>query len=266
MRWRIENELADPTAAAWRENDTAARGLVEDRLGRSSPPPYDPTSVEVDVDGDTLVVEFVDRGAARQRLGLLVLPYLHGEGVQARYVVNADEFAVRAPDGQRVVNDPVGATVRDDRAVWTGVAAIDDPIPGAESWAAPEPGDACVVVGSGATAGVRAGVVTALEPLDPPLYGAYALGSLLVAGLTYGIYTTQAHTFEPRLEAAAIATATLPYLYLVARLHPPQAGGLGAAVERVLAVFGTVLVGLIGGVALAWLAAVAGRRYERSSR
>jgi hypothetical protein len=117
VRWHVENELTGPTASTWRENVTAARERAEERLNRTSGPPYDPDGLEVRVEGDTLVVGFVDRRAARQRLGVLVLPYLHGEGVQVRYVVNADEFAVEAGDGRRVVNEPAGATVEDGRAV-----------------------------------------------------------------------------------------------------------------------------------------------------
>jgi hypothetical protein len=37
-----------------------------------------------------ITTEFVDRGAARQRLGLLVVPYLNGEGSVTNYVINAD--------------------------------------------------------------------------------------------------------------------------------------------------------------------------------
>lgn len=265
VRWRIENEVRAPTATDWRENRTAVRQLVADRVDRRSTPPYDPIAVEVELEGDTLVVEFVDRGAARQRFGLLVLPYLHGEGVQARYVINADEFVVESPAGQRPVNEPAGANVENGRVVWRGVAAADERMESAEVWTAPEPGDTYVVFGSGATAGVRGGLVTTLEPLDPDLYGPYVLGLFFVAGLTYGIYALQSNRLERRVVAGAVVASALPYIYLVASLHPPQAGGLGGAVLRLSAVVGTILIGLAGGMLLGAWASVAERRAEEST-
>ena len=265
VRWRIENEVRDPTATDWGENRTAVQRLVADRLDRRSRPPYDPVGVEVELRGDTLVIEFVDRGAARQRFGLLVLPYLHGEGVQARYVINADEFVVEAPAGQRPVNEPAGADVANDRVVWRGTAATGERMEHGELRTAPEPGDTYLVFGSGATAGARAGLATTLEPLDPGLYGSYVLGLLSVVGLTYGIYALQRNRLERRVVAGAVVAAALPYLYLVTSLHPPQAGGLGGAVLRVFAVAGTVLIGLSGGTLLGAWASLAGRGAEESS-
>lgn len=264
VRWRVENEVRAPTATDWRENRTAVRRLVADRVDRRSAPHYDPTAVEVGMEGDTLVVEFVDRGAARQRFGLLVLPYLHGGGVQARYVINADEFVVEAPAGQRPVNEPAGADVENDRVVWRGAAASDERLERAELRTAPEPGDTYVVFGSGATAGVRGVLATTFEPLDHGLYGRYALGLLLVVGLTYGLYALQGDRLPRRVVAGVVAAAALPYLYLVASLHPPQTGGLGGAVLRLFAVVGTVLIGLTGGLLLGAWASVSGRRAESS--
>lgn len=269
VRWHVENELADPTASRWRENGAAARVRVEEELTRSFGPPYDPESLEVSVEGDTLVVGFVDRSAARQRLGVLVLPYLHGEGVQARYVVNADEFVVEGPAGHRVVNEPAGATVEDGRAVWRGVAAGDERMDGGELWTAPEPGDTYVVFGSGGTAEARSILVTGLEPLDPGLYGRYLLGLLVVAGLTAGGYALHRRRVERRVErrlvAGGVALAILPYLYLVARLHPPPTGGLGGFFLRLLAVGATVFIGLTGGFLLWAWATITEPRDERAT-
>lgn len=264
VAWRVENEVREPTAAEWRENETALRDLVAHRIDRTSTPPFDPATPDVRIEGDTATIQFVDRRAARQRLGLLVVPYLHGEGVQARYVVNADEFVVVAPDGQRVVNEPAGATVDGDRAVWRGVASTDRGLEGDEVWDAPEPDDTYVVVGAGATAGVRSTLVTGFEPLDPRSYGWYVLGLLFVVGLTYGAYTLQGNRFERRFVAGAVVLVILPYLYLVASLHPIS-GGLGGFFDRVLAAAATLLVGLLGALLLGGGAVLAARRSDRSS-
>lgn len=265
VRWRVENEVREPTAADWRENRSAVRRLVTARLDRRSGPPHEPTAVETALEGETLVVEFVDRGAARQRFGLFVLPYLHGEGVQTRYVINADEFAVEGPSGQEAVTEPAGATVEDGRVVWSGVAATGERVEGAEVWAAPEPGDTYVVFGSGATAGVRGSLATTVEPLVPALYGRYVLGLLVVAGLTYGAYALQGTRLEPSVVTGGVLATALAYLYFVASIHPPRTGGLGGAVEQLFAVVATFLIGLTGGSLLAAWASVAERRTGRSS-
>ena len=188
-----------------------------------------------------VTTEFVDRGAARQRLGLLVVPYLNGEGKTNRYVINADRFVVAAPDGGRIVNEPAGATVGDGRAVWTGVAATEEDR--AAAWQAPQPGNTYVITGSGATAGARSTAVTTLEPLDPGLYGRYGLGLLFVVLATYGIYRLQGTRLPRRSVAGGIALAALPYVAGVAAIHPWWPAGIGALAWPLLG----IAVALAGG-------------------
>jgi len=250
VRWRVESEVADPTATEWRENRSAARERVEYRLSRSSRPPYDPVDLDVSVDGSSVVVEFVDRGAARERLGLLVLPYFHGEGFRSRHVVNADEFVVVAPDGHRVVNEPTGATVEGDRAVWTGVAATDGLYEEAMPDAAPEPGNTYVVAGAGATAPVRAALVVALEPLEPRLYGFYAAGTALAILLAAVGYAASRRTLDRRWLGAGAAVAVVPYAALVFVMHPiPSPGTLPGYAQRTLMLLLAVGAGLFGALA-----------------
>lgn len=250
VRWRVENELTEPTASRWREDPAAARQHVAATVGRTSEPPSEPDELDVTVVDGGVVVTFVDREAARQRFGLLVLPYLHDEGDRSEYVVNADVLAVRAPDGQRVVNRPDDATVEGDRAVWYGVAATDGRPSETELWTAPEPRDTYVVTGSGVTAGVRGRFVTALEPLDPALYGRYALGLLVVAGLAYGPYAVWGSRLRRRVVTGSLFVAAVPYLLLVASLHPLTAGGIGAGIQRFFLAAVAVLSGLAGGLLL----------------
>lgn len=253
VRWHVENKMADPTAAEWRQNVAVARGVVADRLDDRWRHPHDPTGVTVDMDGDTLVVEFVDRGAARQRFGLLLLPHLHGEGVETRYVINADRFVVVAPEGQRIVNEPTDATVSGDRVTWTGIADGDGGR-ASETWIAPEPGDTYVVRGSGVSAGVREPVVVTLEPLEPYMYGIYGLGALLVLGLPLGIAAGRSHRLGTRELVARLALVVAPYVLLVAAMHllqPP--GTLPGFAGLLMLAGGTVVVTLVGGSAMwAW--------------
>lgn len=248
VRWRVENEVRPRAAEAWREDPEVAERRAREALDYGFVRPSNPTDLSVRVREDTVVVEFVDRGAVRERLGLLVLPYFHGEGSPHRWTVNADELVVEAPEGHRIVNEPTGGTVEEDQVVWTGSI---------EHYSGREPGDAYVVAGKGETADVRAAAATAVMPLDPALYGLYGVGLLLVAGVTFGVYTVQGTRLGPRRVLAAIGIVSLPYVFLVAGGHPPSLGGLGGAFLFTFGVLGTVLLGVIGGTVLYQLAAAA---------
>lgn len=260
VHWRVENELSEPTASEWREDPGAAERQYRDAVTYGFRAPASPGEPTIEMRGDTLVIEVVDRGAARQRLGLLVVPYFHGEGSTHRWVVNADELVVRAPSGHRILNDPAGASVEEDRAAWTGY--IGGSSRRDVSSAAPEPGDTYVVIGDGVTVDARAVIVTGLMPLDPALYGMYALGLLLVAGVSFGTYTIEGSRLGPRRVLAGVATVSLPYLLLVLAAHPPNLGGLGGFFLFVVGLLGTILLGLIGGASLYLRAAAA----EEASR
>lgn len=256
VRWHVENDVADPTATAWRENETAARHRVEDRIDWRGSPPYDPAALDVAVADQTVVIEFVDRGAARSRFGLLVLPYLHGEGVEARYVVNADEFVIEAPEGQRITNEPAGATVEDDRAVWSGVASVDDPMEGAETWTAPEPGDTYVVVGAGPTTAIGTTLALTFEPLFPRLYGFYAVGLLVALGLSSVGYVTARRELHRRWLATGATAAAIPYVVFVLSWHPIQpAGTLPGTGQRVVMLLIAAALGLVAALVLFAVAA-----------
>lgn len=251
--WHVENQVTDPTADTWRENETALRERVDERLEWRGGPPFDPSAPTVTVEGDTATVSFVDRNAARQRFGLLVVPYLHGEGVEARYVVNADVFVVAAPEGHRVVNDPAGATVEDDRAVWEGVASTGGRVEGDELRAAPEPGDTYVVFGSSEVATVSAPVTLTLLPLVPALYGFYLLGSLVVLGLSGAGYGHARRELDRRW-LVGLAVPTVGFVAFVLSLHPiPPSGTLPGFGMRLMLLLLAVLFGLVG--ALAFVAA-----------
>lgn len=248
IEWRIENALSEPTASEWRENPDAAESAARDAVDTRYRPPYEPTEPTVTVDGDTVVVEFVDRGAARQRLGLLVVPYLHGEGRQPRWVINADRFSIVAPEGTRIVNEPAGADVDGDRAVWQGDST-------GELGGAPEPGDTYVVSGSSPAVDARLSVAMTLMPLDPGLYGMYLLGLGFLVGATYGLYTMEGTRLGQRRVVPVLVAVSLPYLLLVGRIHPPLVG-FGTAIAQIVIGVTVVVLSLAGGAILYSWAAV----------
>lgn len=251
VHWRVENEVAEPTASAWREDETLAREAVLDRLDRPFRRPHHPTDVTVTMTGDTLAVTFVDTRAARQRLGLLVVPYLHGEGVEARYVINADRLTVVAPAGQRIANHPAGATVSGDRATWTGVAAATDrrqlPVR-----AAPEPGDTYVLTGSGPTASARASLVVAVEPLDARMYAMYAIGAVIALVPTVAVGHRRLGRGHLLAGAGLVLAPVVALAATMHPIHPPNT--LPGLADRVFFVLGSILVSLVGvGILLARL-------------
>lgn len=246
VHWHVENELRDPTATEWRENPNRARSHVEDQLDQGVV-----ENLTVGMEGDTLTITFVDEGAARHRLGVLVLPYLHGDGIEARYVINAERLTIVAPDGHRVLNNPPLATVEGDRVVWQGV--VGDTA-ATERTNAPEPGDAYVITGSGPTAEARSSIAVLFEPLDPIQYILYGVALLFFTGLAFSIYTVHGHRLGPRRVLTGLAVVVVPYLLLIAAIHPPK-GGLGGAATMISVAILSLMFSLTSGV---WLYSLAG--------
>lgn len=243
VHWRVENTVDDSTARKWRENPDRLTATVDDRLEHTWGVPTSVHDRSVEMAGNTVIITFVDRGVVRNYLGVSILPYLHGESVERRLVINADRFTVVAPEGQEILNAPSGAEVRGDRAIWRGEVGETE---ARDRWAAPEPGDTYVVTGGGATADLRQRLVMPFVPLDPGLYGLYLIGLFLVAGLPFGLYTIHGHRLGPPRVLAGIGVSALPYLYLIGSVHPPQLGGFGIF----LVLYGgllSLLLGLCGG-------------------
>lgn len=245
VRWTVENKVAEPTASNWEESPERARGHVETRLDDYGPP-QTVNQLSVEMENDTMVIEFVDTNVARHRIGLLILPYLNGEGIEARYVINAERLTIVAPDGQRVINNPQLATVEGDRVIWEGFVGDT---PDLERVNAPEPGDTYVITGSGPTAEARSSIAVLFEPLDPTLYTRYVLGLLFFTGLPFSIYTVHDHRMGSRRVMKGLALVVVPYLLMIAAIHPPK-GGLGGFVIMVGVAMLSLILSIISGVLL----------------
>lgn len=76
------------------------------------------------VDDRTVTLRFVDPDAGRRHAGVLVVDYLHTEGVRGGWFLNADTFTVVGPPGTAVVNDPAAAIDRES-APADAVPAVD---------------------------------------------------------------------------------------------------------------------------------------------
>lgn len=243
VRWRVETQVANPTASEWRRHPEEAHRVVADAVEWRAQPPYRPTIRAVRMEGDTLVVELVDENAARWRFGVLVLPYLHGEGVEARWVINADRLEVVPPDGYRVINDPRSARMGDRGVVWEGSTG--------EPWDAPEPGDTYVVMGRGPIAGIGTSVALTTMPLDPVRYGLYIGGLLIIVFLVATVALACDLSLSSRVVVGGVGGAAGVYTVSVASVHPIAAlGTLPGLADQLFLAFISILSGLVAGLGL----------------
>lgn len=140
-------------SATWtvtnRVNRSAASRLHEqparlDRVGRRAatagwglPGVYEEPEVQfgsATIDKRTVTLRFTDPDAAERHAGVLVVDYLHSDGVRGGWILNADTFTIVGPPGTTVVNAPSEAidreytppnaipTVDGRRVTWQGSA------------------------------------------------------------------------------------------------------------------------------------------------
>lgn len=240
VRWRVENQVAEPTASEWRADPNRVREHVP-AMDHPYRPPYDPSEPSVSVDDDAVTITFVDRSAARQRFGLLVLPYF----LQGQWTINADRLTVEAPPDSRIVGQPELAEAGYDRAVWTGESRTRT-----RPNYAPVVEDTYVVTGDGPTASTRAAIATTLMPLALDLYVLYGFGLLFVGAAAYAIYAFENHRLDGRGEAIGLVVSVLPYVWLIGRMHPVD-GGFFAIFHYGFAFFLGLLGAVIGGAGMA---------------
>ncbi|WP_147299512.1 hypothetical protein [Haloferax sp. Atlit-6N] len=119
-------------SATWvvtnRVNESAATQLTQDpallnRVARSAatdgwgvPHVYeegDVTFQSASIDNQTVRIQFQDPDAGTRHAGILVVDYLHSEGVRGGWIFNVDRFSIAGPPGSVVVNDP-SATIEDE--------------------------------------------------------------------------------------------------------------------------------------------------------
>lgn len=220
--WTVRNRLADGADAFRDEPDTLDRTAraLEGRRGL----PRQVTAVSARVEGDVVVITATQPDAATSHAGLLVVEFLHDRGGEPWYVVNADRFEVRAPEGQVVTNTPPAAEVSGASAIWTG--NVDE-----EYYDAPDlEGSPYVVFGPdrGGLTGVRTAAAIGLATL-PIALGAIRLFVMLqtlafgvvLAGVTLGVRSARPTI---RLEWLGGALITLGVIGTVA---PAVAQGPG---------------------------------------
>ncbi|MFB6354481.1 MAG: hypothetical protein ABEJ92_10400 [Halobacteriales archaeon] len=96
--------------------EAVARSLLDDWHGL----PETATLLDATVEDDRVELRYRDADAAARHAGLLVVDYLHDEGGQPWYHVNADRFVLRGPEGTVVANDPESGRVDGRTVAWRG--------------------------------------------------------------------------------------------------------------------------------------------------
>ncbi|MFC6938679.1 hypothetical protein ACFQE8_01735 [Salinirubellus sp. GCM10025818] len=165
----------------------------------------------VSIDDRTIEIRFRDPDAGERRLGLLVVDYLHSEGIRGGWILNADRFTIAGPDGTAVVNDP-RATIGDEYASPGEVPEIDG---GNATWrgSTAERGsalydDVYVVYGGPGTGRTHADAVVALStaPIWLDNLAAFVLPALVLYGLLLvGVAGVSMRAAEASLDPDRIA-------------------------------------------------------------
>jgi len=246
--WVVTNRVNESAASRLSENsallDRIARGAAAEGWGL--PHVYDEGEVtlqSVSVDGRTVRIQFRDPDAGKRHVGVLVVDYLHSEGVRGGWILNADRFTLHGPSGTVVVNDPGAGIDREytpanavpevtDRTVtWRGSATT--------AYESAFYDDVYVAYGDPGTSSLRvdAAVASATAPIwldnvQAFVLPALVLYGLLLAGLTAGARWATDSSID--VDRAATLVAGLGFAGIVAAIlaevmhEPSWFAGLGA--------------------------------------
>lgn len=160
--WTVRNRLGQG-AAAFREDPALLERVAREMTEFSPGVTEDPSFQSAEVDGETVVLTYHDAGAAERHAGKLVVDYLHHDGRNQWYIVDADEFTIRGPPGTTVTNDPASGTVDGRSVTWRGTT--EEPIYEAPTLEAYP----YVVFGDDGSALASAGTTAALASATAPL-------------------------------------------------------------------------------------------------
>lgn len=137
--WVVTNHVNQSAEDRLRE-DPALLDRVAKRAataGWGLPGVYDDGDLQfgsVGIDDRTITIRFVDPAAGQRHAGVLVVDYLHSDGIRGGWILNTDTFTIVGPPGTTVVNDPSAAidreytpanavpTVDGRRVTWHGSA------------------------------------------------------------------------------------------------------------------------------------------------
>lgn len=116
--WVVTNHVNESAADRLREDPTLLDRVAKRAAtgGWGLPGVYDDGDVQFEsagIDGRTVTIRFVDPDAGQHHAGVLVIDYLHSQGIRGGWILNADTFTIVGPPGTTVVNDPRAAIDRE---------------------------------------------------------------------------------------------------------------------------------------------------------
>lgn len=286
--WVVTNHVNESAASRLSQNPDVLNRIAREAAakGWGLPDVYEEgvvTFQTASIDDRTVRIQFQDPDAGDRHAGVLVVDYLHSEGVRGGWILNADRFTLRGPPGTEVVNNPraaiideytsadVAPEVTEGNATWRGTAAHE--------YGAAFYDDVYIAYGGPETSSLRvdAALTIATAPIWLDNVQAFVLPAvviygLLLAGVTAGTRWAAAVSLDANQVATAVtgiglitvlaavgtklltgpsSFAGLGAIYLVtggvALIRPRSLrsvrGALTVAVISVLAV-GSILLGL----------------------
>ena len=216
--WIATNRVNESAATRLSENpallEQIARGAATEGWGL--PNVYDNGEVtfqSASIDGRTVTIQFRDPDAGERHLGVLVVDYLHSDGVRGGWILNADQFTLVGPSETVVVNDP-RATINDQyisskdlpqvaggNVTWRGSGTNEYDVAFYD--------DVYLVFGEAETSSLRvdAAVASATAPIWFDNIQAFVLPALVVYGvLLAGVAVSARWSSDTSLDADRVAT------------------------------------------------------------
>lgn len=116
--WIVTNRVNASAADRLHENPALLDRIANHAAtsGGGLPSFYDEGEVQVTaaaIEDRTVTIKFVDSNAGHRLGGVMVVDYLHSEGVRGGWILNADRFTIVGPPGTTVVNNPSAAIDRE---------------------------------------------------------------------------------------------------------------------------------------------------------
>lgn len=246
--WVVTNRVNESAASRLSQNPGVLNRVAREAAaeGWGLPHVYEEgvvTFQSASIDDRTVRIQFQDSDAGNRHAGVLVVDYLHSEGVRGGWILNADRFTFRGPPGTVVVNDPgaaiideytsadVAPEVTEGDATWQGTAARE--------YESAFYDDVYLAYGNPGTSSLRANaaltIATApiwLDNVQAFVLPAVVIYGLMLAGVTAGArWAADVSINADRVAAVVAGIGLIAVLAAVASelLNEPSSfAGLGA--------------------------------------
>ncbi|QLG27428.1 hypothetical protein HUG10_07640 [Halorarum halophilum] len=246
--WIVTNRVNESAASRLSQNSDLLNRIAREAAaeGWGLPHVYEEGGVTfqtASIDDRTIRIQFQDSDAGTRHAGVLVVDYLHSEGVRGGWILNADRFTLHGPPGTDVVNNPRSAIIDEytsadvapevtaGNATWRGAATHE--------YGAAFYDDVYIAYGGPETSSLRvdAALTIATGPIWLDNVQAFVLPAvviygLLLAGVTVGARWAADVSLDANRVAAVIAgiglVTVLAAVLTTLQTGPSSFAGLGA--------------------------------------